>query len=393
MIRNSLNKLESYINDNEFSGYDPYDTLNSYIPFKYFGKWVPILAIQLQKRNPFNIRKILGIKRAINPKAIGLLLKANCILYKLSNDEKYRNSSKILFDWLKNNYSKGYSGYCWGYNFDWANKDEYLEKYIPNVVVTGTVIDGIYEYYEVFKDEEAKKIIKSASDFVYSDLPIISINSLSFIGYNIYSKNCCYNASLYGALILAISNKIEQNIKYKDLIHKVVDYIISKQNKDGSWYYSYNIKTKIERKQIDFHQGFILVLLDDIMHLTNIDNPSLNESIKNGMIFYKKKQFSSNGVSIWRLPKKWPIDIHNQAQGIITFAKLSFLDKNYFKFSERIAKWTINNMQNSKGFFYYQNFKFYKNKISYMRWSQAWMFLALAKYEKFSKKYNNDKKI
>jgi len=35
-------------------------------------------------------------------------------------------------------------------------------------------------------------------------------------------------------------------------------------------------------------------------------------------------------------------------------------------------------MQDIEGFFYYQKWKWYTNKIPYIRWSQAWMFYALA---------------
>ncbi len=43
-----------------------------------------------------------------------------------------------------------------------------------------------------------------------------------------------------------------------------------------------------------------------------------------------------------------------------------------------IAEWTIKNMQDEKGFFYYQKWPMVTNKIPFIRWSQAWMLLALA---------------
>lgn len=55
------------------------------------------------------------------------------------------------------------------------------------------------------------------------------------------------------------------------------------------------------------------------------------------------------------------------------------LGRRYLK----IAKWAINNMQDNKGYFYYQKTRWYTNKIPYMRWSQAWMFYALAQFLSF----------
>ena len=33
-----------------------------------------------------------------------------------------------------------------------------------------------------------------------------------------------------------------------------------------------------------------------------------------------------------------------------------------------------------RNYFYYQKTRWYTNRIDYMRWSQAWMFYALARY-------------
>jgi hypothetical protein len=53
------------------------------------------------------------------------------------------------------------------------------------------------------------------------------------------------------------------------------------------------------------------------------------------------------------------------------------LNPEYLNFSKIIANWTITEMQDKKGFFYYRKLKTYTNKISFMRWGQAWMFVAL----------------
>ena len=135
-IQNSFNQLENYIIKENYRGYDPYDTLNSWIPFKKLGKWSPILTTQLQKLNPINIRPLIGIKKEYNPKAMGLFLQAYSILYKKTGNEEYLERAKYLFNWLVNNYSQDYSGICWGYNFPWASSSKYMSAYTPSSVVT-----------------------------------------------------------------------------------------------------------------------------------------------------------------------------------------------------------------------------------------------------------------
>jgi len=82
-LENSLNKLIKYIENENYKGYDPYDALNSWIPFYILGKWGPIIANQLIKRSPINIRQLIGIKKDYNSKGMGLILKAYCNLYRL----------------------------------------------------------------------------------------------------------------------------------------------------------------------------------------------------------------------------------------------------------------------------------------------------------------------
>ena len=103
-----------------------------------------------------------------------------------------------------------------------------------------------------------------------------------------------------------------------------------------------------------------------------------NESYTKGIEFYRGL-FDDNGESYWRYPIKYPINIHNQSQGIITFSKAKEFFPEYSDFSSTILSYTNDNLF-SKDHYYYQKHKYFTNRISYMRWSQSWMMLALATY-------------
>lgn len=377
-IENKLKKLIRWCENEDFKGYDPYDTLNSSFNFKIFGKWGPPVAIQVQKRNPVNIRPLLGIKKGHNPKAMGLFLKAYSLLYKKTGEKKYLEKADWLFNWLNTNYSEGYSGKCWGYNFDWASPGSYLPAYTPSVVVTSFVVDGIFEYYKITNNGQAKQTLKSASNYIINDIPVTALSEGISFSYTHLSKGCCYNASLLAAEVLAKTDFLNQTNIHTEKINKAIDFVLSKQKPGGEWWYSYNPENDSERKQIDFHQGFVLVSLHNLNKLLNNQREDVDIAIQKGLEFYKTSQFFVNGQSLWRLPKKWPVDIHNQAQGIITFSSLGEYDASYIQFAKTITNWTIKNMQSGKGYFYYRKTPFFMNKIPFIRWSQAWMFLALA---------------
>ena len=377
-IQESFHKLLVYIETENFQGYDPYDTLNSLIPFKLLGKWSAAIATQIQKRNPINIRPLLWIKKGINPKAFGLFLQAYSILFKKTNNIEYLQKADYFFNWLSNNYTSGYSGKCWGYNFPWANPIHYYESFTPSSVVTSFVIRGIWDYYLLTNNEKAKEIILSASRFILKDLPVTEEDNGICFSYTPLQKDLCFNSSLLAAEILARAYVVCEEDELKDRVINAVNWVIGHQKEDGKWNYSIDPITRKQREQIDFHQGFILESIFNIKKLLQYDDDKWEASLVIGMQFYEEKQFFSNGVSLWRLPRRFPVDIHNQAQGIITFVKLNEYYPNSKEFASTIANWTINNMQAKDGHFYYRNLKFYKHKISYIRWSNAWMFLALA---------------
>lgn len=377
-ILDSLILLEKHIIKEDYKGYDPYDTLNSWLPFKSFGKWCPILATQIQKRNPINIRPLIGIKKGFNPKAMGLFLKAYSMLYKKTNNNIYLKKADYFYNWLINNYTKEYSGICWGYNFPWASSSKYLEAYIPSAVVTGFIIKGMREYYNVSCEESVLDIVSSASKFIQNDLEWTKDNSDVCISYTPLLRDICYNASLLGAEVLATNYELNHDKDSRSQAIAAVDYVIDKQKDNGVWAYSKDINSTNERIQIDFHQGYVLESIFNIMEHVDNKNQKWENSIKIGLEYYRKNQFNDDGISLWRLPKKYPVEIHNQAQGIITFSHLVDYFCEGAQFADIIANWTIINMQDRKGYFYYQKRKLFTIKIPYTRWGQAWMFLALS---------------
>ncbi len=377
MIQQSFNKLEAYIRKENHRGYDPYDTLNTWIPFLWFGKWIPVLAIQFQKRNPVNIRPLLGIKKDINPKAYGLLLQAYSLLYTKTGEQAHLEQARYFYEWLKENYSKGYCGKGWGYNFPWASSEKYLKIRIPSAVVTGFVARGLYAYYQITKDKEVFDLLKEAANFVLTELPVTNFDEGVCFSYTPVATDFCYNASLLAAETLARVHAVEADEQLKDIATRAVNWVVSRQKEDGRWNYSVDMKTSKEREQVDFHQGYILESIFEIGQLLETENPLLKEAVEKGLAFYHNKQFFPDGQAVWRYPKIYPVDIHNQSQGIITFSKLAEFDGAYRSFAKTVAEWTVKNMQGKDGHFYYRLGKYHKNRISYMRWSQAWMFLAL----------------
>ena len=383
LIQEKIVKLNNHIEKNDFKGYSLYDSHTSPIPFHFLGHTLSFLINQVVKRSPINFRKLIGVKKTYNPKGMGLFLHAYVIHKKLNNPCKIKDlDSKILFfiDWLRKNSSKGYSGYCWGYHYPWPKSDGLLvpaDK--PNSVVTAFNIRAVFEYYQLTKDESCLDLIDGAVKFILNDIPRTDNELGTCFAYTPVKRDMTINASLLAAEILVYSDYINKTEKHIQTIKNVLKFTMHHQNRNGSWYYSFDPQSGRPKKQIDFHQGYVLETIKRICDFSNIDLSKYDNEIRSGLDFYRRNQFNDQGVSFWRLPKKFPIDIHNQSQGIITFSFFKDYDFQFLDFSKKITKWTVDNMQNKKGNFYYQKYSFITNKTNYLRWNQAWMLLAMTK--------------
>ena len=375
-IEKSIVKLNDFCESVDYKGYSLYDSHNSIFPIKKLGRLPSFYINQIVKRSPINFRPILGVKKGINPKGYGLFLHAYSILGNLKGINCLEKAN-FFYDWLKNNPSDGFSGHCWGYNYYWPKKNgKDSPAYTPSVVVTAFVVRALVKYYERTKNPEIKDIIKSTTSFVMKDIPLYRSSEGYCFSYTPLKKDLTINANLLAAEILASCDYVNNESNYQDYIDEVIKFTLNNQNKNGSWYYSLDYYDKTPKKQIDFHQGYVLESLFNLKGTTT--NDKLDESIKKGLNFYYNNQFDKNGFSYWRIPSKYPIDIHNQSQGIITFSRLSKYDSKYLDFSNKIYEWTVKNMQSKKGNFYYQNWKYINNRTNYLRWNQGWMLLAMA---------------
>jgi len=369
-----LERLLSYCENKGWKGYDPYDGLNTpwqkVLPFK--GKTFRILLIQFLKRFPFNLRKLFLIKEDYNPKGLGLFLSAVARLYQRTGEERYKELAYRFIDLLFKRQSKGYSGTCWGYNFDWQSKAFFLPRYTPTVVATSFVANAFLDAHQVFKEKQFLRIARDSCNFICEDLNRTHKGEAFCFGYSPLDKTTIHNANVLGAHLLARTASFTGEDELKEIASDSINFVIDHQNPDGSWYYG----TKPHHRWIDnFHTGFVLECLFDYVNFTF--ESELGSNLKRGLEFYGDNFFLADGTPKYYHDRIYPIDIHSCAQSIITLAKFSSISKQNQELAEKVTRWTLANMQDSQGYFYFQRKKTDTNKIAYMRWSQAWMLKAL----------------
>ncbi len=387
-IQESFFALKQYCENENFQGWDPFDGLNSKVfrstPLKHW-RLARLAWIQAFKRNPVNLRKLFLIPKGYNSKGIGLFLTGYCNLYKIaaSGNNRFGKPDELkkkvteLAELLISLQSEGYSGACWGYNFDWQNRAFFQPAGTPTIVATSFCADALFNAYEITNDKKFLETALSSARFVTKDLNRVIEGNHFLFSYSPLDHSQVYNASLLGARLLARCYKYTKNEAYRTLAGKVIDTCTGVQSADGSWVYG----AARNQQWIDsFHTGFNLECIWEYMQYTDDKSPA--DSFKKGMKFYLDNFFQQDGISKYYHNKTYPVDIHAPAQLVVTLAKSGQL-KSHAELTGKVLNWTVKNMQNPDGFFYYQIKKGISSKIPYMRWAQAWMFYACSWY--FSK--------
>src|SRR5690606_1081230 len=119
---------------------------------------------------------------------------------------------------------------------------------------------------------QALEILRSACDFLLNDLPRTQTPDGICFSYTPVMKDCCFNASMLGAELLAKLYSVTGDQHLRELSTQPVDFVLSYQKPDGRWKYSVDVGSRTERIQIDFHQGYILESLDAFVKYTQSDD-------------------------------------------------------------------------------------------------------------------------
>lgn len=386
-FKNSFQKLKTYCESEDFKGWDPYDGMNSKIfqalPLKHWDL-ARLAWIQGFKRSPINFRKALLVPKEHNSKGIALFLLGYCRLYQATlkgnkdfgSEAEQLKQIKYITQLLLNMKVEGFSGACWGYNFDWQARRLFLfKKNTPTVVATAFAVEALVESYKITKDPQVLEVIKSSAHFVLKDLSRTPHKDGFLFSYSIKDgNNTVINASLLGAKILSLVYGFTKEESYKDLAATAVKTACQLQNEDGSWIYGLlPVQSWID----SFHTGFNLDAIETYQQQT--EDKTFQKYTDKGWTYYVENFFEADGKPKYYHNKTYPIDIHCPAQVIVTASKLNQF-KTHKELLEKTLKWTIDNMQSKKGYFYYQVKKGMSSKISYMRWSNAFMFNAMAHY-------------
>jgi hypothetical protein len=324
------------------------------------------------------------MEKQINAKAMGLFAKGYLTLFSVTGDNCYKRKAEECLQWLLDNPSPGYHGFCWGYPFDWRSKI-LIPRNTPSGVVSSVVGDAFWAAYKILHENRFLDVCLSICRFFLSELHIDEIDKGCIcFSYTPLDDFHVHNANLFVSEFLVRVGSESGREDFARQGRLASQYALREQNTDGSLYYWGRKQNHYNPCRIDhYHSGFEMRMLYGLWKTTR--DKDYFQALERYYDFYLKHLIAETGDDLlpkWTPRNLFPVNIHTCAEAILCNAVLSESFTEPSLLLPRLCRWIIRRMQKKEGWFRYRFLKtpigLYPNNIPYIRWGQAWMLLALS---------------
>jgi hypothetical protein len=212
----------------------------------------------------------------------------------------------------------------------------------------------------------------SAAEYILNELYWTDDDGVGF-SYPLPSlRSQTHNANFMAAALLCRVYSHTYEKKFYTPALKVARYSTAMQRRDGSWFYGEGPK---QRWIDNFHTGYNLCALEEIGRFAV--TTEFDRVLRYGFEYYRSHFFLPDGAVRYFHNRTYPVDIHCVAQSMITLLKLRQFNAGNLPLAHSVLGWALTRLWDDRGFFYYRVLRSHTNRISFMRWSQAWMLLAM----------------
>lgn len=390
-------ELRAWCRERGHAGADPFDALNSRLfqltPLKH-SRLARLAWTQAFKRSPVNLRPFALVPAGKNAKGTALFALAALSRFRATGREECQREARALLDELLAARAET-GGAAWGYNFDWQGRAFYAPRGTPTVVPTafavralieatrdldtpgeeGTVSEGVWPYLTAatsacrFILDQLNRSGESDEEVCFSYTPL--------------DRTRVFNASLLAGEALAAAGAVTGPKTWADYALRAARYVVRRQQADGSWAYGAD---SYQSWADNFHTAFVLTSLlriqRDCASQLSTDEATREEiesAIGRGYRFWREGFFLADGWPKYYHRSAHPADAHSAGAALVALAELREREPDAQELAHRVAAWTLRELRDPRGFFYYQKRRLRTVRTPYMRWSQAWMAYGLAR--------------
>ena len=375
-----LRSVLTYTAAQDYSGHNKHDGLNSRVLRVVLGwaKWPRILAIQGVMRAPWNLRPLLGVPRTRNPKGLGLLASAYLELHEGQTAAEDLDEAMRLLDWLLEHPSSGFRGLSWGYPYPWQDVGFYATRDLPNRVVTSWIGLAMARAAEITREARYKDALPRIAEFLRGE-PNVLYDSKGMKCYSyLPDPSVTWAVMDVPALVGAYLAEAGRFLEREEFIfeaRRLINWVADKQTDYGAWYYTHPPGDS-HITHDNYHTAIILDCIERYGQASG--DESFVEAYRLGLDFYRRNLFNEDGSPRWMNDRDYPHDIHGAASGILCFVRAGRYEPDYYHLADKILEWTLRRMYDPRGFFYYQETRFFRKRFTLLRWCNAWMAWAMA---------------
>ena len=372
-ISGSLVRLEKWVEDHEYRGYEPFDGLSSVLrPLTFGNLFLERLLQQLVRQSPINLRPLLGIRPQESTKGRGYMAWGYLTMLRCGGPIAYQEKAKHCLEWLERNKAPGHAGHSWGNHFDFSSRGGRLPKHEPIIVWTSLIGQAYLDAYKLLGERKYLDIATSICTWIMG-VPREKTATGTCLSYVAFEQGSIHNSNMLGAAMLARTGNITGDKEYVSVAQEAMEYSCSRQLPNGAWYYG----ESPDRHWIDsFHTGYNLDSLKSYIETT--EDVALEGNLKRGFEFFVDHFFEDGGAPKYYHDRTFPIDSQCAAQAIETLAHFSDRDERALPMALKVANWWIDNMQDVSGYFYYRRYPLLVSKTPMLHWAQATTYRALS---------------
>lgn len=373
IIEGSLLRVQTWVEQQRYKGYEPFDGLGSFLrPLTLGNLFADRLLLQMIRQSPVNLRSVVGVPPKESTKGRAYMASGYLTLYKVTGDKGYADKAVACLKWLKENRSPGNSDFSWGNHYDFATRVGRIQSLEPIIPWSSLIGQSFLDAYETLHSEEYLDVALGVCRWIRA-LPRTETASGVCLAYTANAKTTVHAASMLGGALLARAGSLAGDPSAIALAKDSMEYSCTRQNADGSWYYA----EEENCRWIDsFHTGYNLDSLKCYLDATG--DETYERNFRLGLTFFKENFFDSIGIPKYYHNRTYPIDIQCASQAIDTLSYCADDDKECLHLAMKVARWTVSNMQDPRGYFYYRQLPYTTVRTPMLHWGQATMHKALS---------------
>jgi hypothetical protein len=363
-----------------YTGWSKHDALNSPWLEALLGGSRPgrLLATQAVTRAPVNLRPLLGVRRATNAKGIALFAQAYLERARGPGEQEDLAEACRLLDWLLAHPAEGHRGLSWGYPYPWQDVGFFAPRHSPNRVVTCWIGLAIASAARRTGEPRYLGALPAIADFLTGEPRVLhdspSMKCYSYVPSDAVDWAVMDVPALVGAFLAEAGVLLGRDEQLAEA-ERLVRWVVDKQTAAGAWYYTHPPGDS-HVKHDNYHTAIILDSLDRYRRASG--DRQFEESYRAGLGFYREQLFSRGWAPRWMSHREYPHDVHGAASAVLCFVRAADSDARYRDAAVGVLRWALDRLYDPRGYFYYQEGRFFRKRFCLMRWCNGWMSWALA---------------